>query len=332
MAFNIGVNARPEDFDFYGMTPGVGPKFNRLQGTGQVDQNALAMLQGLDRQNSNPFFDAFRQGYTLTPSATFGQVQAGGGATAGGDTGGITSGWADMGHTYRPQDFLAGRSTNFGDSPTSRFDDGMEMVNWYDNRGKNTYTDVINDPANLGKFTAGDLGLIVSGLGAMGGLAMLPGGALSGVFGSGGGVGSGAGFVGEGAASGIGAWDAALAGATPGQLGAVGSGAGFIGEGVSSGVPGWDSALSGAASGGATTTTGLGKLLGSIGGLKDWAPVLGAVLGGVAGSKGQEQSQTTTRELPEYLRGPVTGRNGLLSSADRLMQHQLYGTPMGLLK
>lgn len=306
----IGVNSRPQDFNFYGITPGEGPKFNRLQGTGQVDQNVLRMIQGFDPVNSNPFFDAYRQGFTLTPQDTFGQIVAGGGATAGGDTGGITSGWADMGSSYRPQDYLAGRSTNFGDGPQSRFDDGMEMVNWYDSKGTNKYTDVINDPANLGKFTAGDLMTIVGGLGAMGGLAMLPGGALSGAFGSGaGGVGSGAGFVGEGAASGIGAWDAALGGSMLEGAGAAGAGA---------------------AAGGASG--GLSSLLGGLGSAKSWLPVAATVLGGLAGSQGKKESVTQSKELPPYLVGPVTGKNGLLSSADRLMQSQLYGTPMGLLK
>lgn len=339
----IGVNKRPEDFNFYGMTPGEGSKFQRLQGTGQVDNSILGVVGGLNDGN-NAYFQAMRNGLTLAPNSAFTQDYSNfnGGAADGQAGVGVTPNeFSWFGRTINPSDYLLGRSTNFGDGPNSRFDDGLEMVNWYDNKGKNKYTDVINDPANMGKFTGGDLGLILSGLAAMGGLAMLPGGALSGAFGSG--VGSGAGGIGA-AAGDAGAMYAGLDGAA----GVAGLGGGATVSGVGSalggleglagaagviGAPVASTAGLAAAGGGLSSLASLLPSLGGSGGLSSWLPLVSTVVGGLAGSKGTNKSVTETRELPEYLRGPVTGKNGLLSSADQLMQYQMRGTPMrGLLK
>jgi hypothetical protein len=330
MAMTIGVNKRPQGFDFASLVPGMGPHFQRLQGTGQVDQGMAQTIGGM-----RTGIDALASGMPLYDSASFNSAEVGRPSS---QPIGLWYGYAGNNQEDNAAQNVWNLTNNanldrnaylYGRPDASRVEDGLSRTDYFDAKGKHKYTDVLNDPGTVGAFTPGDLGLIASGLGAMAGVYGIGNLLSSGIANA---ATSGAGFVGEGAASGIPGWDAALAGATPGELGAVGTGAGFIGEGAASGIPGWDAAIGGATAGEVGAGGGLSGLLGGLGGAKSWLPVAATVLGGLAGSKGQQQSQTQTRELPPYLQGPVTGKNGLLSSADRLMQHQLYGTPMGLLK
>jgi hypothetical protein len=216
---------------------------------------------------------------------------------------------------------------------------------------------------NRMSYTDGDKGF--QKMGVMSALAMLGLGAAGGLFGgaAGGLGGSGAGFVGEGAASGIGAWDGALAGASSGSaaLGGAGAAGGAIDLGGGLGM-GADGAITGATPGAASGLTNAGIMesvgagAGSAGagagtGLKNLlgkelfsVPGLGGVtgsnllqlavplLGALGGSQGTQNTQTQTRELPDYLKGPVAGPGGLIDQAGGLMNQQLNGsTPPGLL-
>lgn len=171
-----------------------------------------------------------------------------------------------------------------------------------------------------------------------------------------------------GTAGAAGANAAAAGGAGFGTVGATGGDGAFLGEGVQSGVGAWDGAAGGAAGGygtvplqgvGAPTSpgygsTGGGSMFGSGGGSSGGMfggsvniPGLGSVatsdimkialplLGAMGGSKGQEQTTTTTKELPEWLKGPVYGPGGLIPQSQWLMNQQLNNPGMlnqGLLR
>jgi hypothetical protein len=150
---------------------------------------------------------------------------------------------------------------------------------------------------------------------------------------------------------------------------AVSGNGAFLGEGVQSGVPAWDGAAgagagapvagsggsvgSGGAVGSASTPnpvtgtpppanpnsigwSGLFNGQGINGGLQAFMPSADAmqyalpILGALSGSKGQEVTKTETKELPDFLREPVAGQNGLVPNAQWLMQQQLQNP--GLLK
>lgn len=154
--------------------------------------------------------------------------------------------------------------------------------------------------------------------------------AMMGAGGATGATGGAGGFVGEGAASGVGAWDGALAGASPGSAAAgVGGAGGFIGEGAASGIPAWDAAGAAAGAGGAGAAAGgAGSLLSGLGGK---ALGLGATaLGALAGSQGtgeQTQEKRMDPRLDQYVYGDLLPQaKGLL--AQQMPLAQQYGNQM----
>jgi hypothetical protein len=182
------------------------------------------------------------------------------------------------------------------------------MNNTYDTQGNFTGQYETADPKEGEWFDQLVLGTIaaMAGGAALGGLGGGAGASTGGANGA---------FLGEGAASGIGAWDGAMAGA--GGAGA-GGGIGTMGTldllPTTMGqyeLPGLMSTVGGAGAGGATSGL-LGKALG----------VGSTLLGGLAGSQGQESSQTTQRDIPEWLKPYITGANGILPAAQSLLQQQ----------
>jgi hypothetical protein len=397
MAMTIGVNKRPQGFDFASLIPGMGPHFQRLQGTGQVDQGMAQTIGGM-----RTGIDALASGMPLYDSASFNSAEVGRPSS---QPIGLWYGYAGNNQEDNAAQNVWNLTNNanldrnaylYGRPDSSRIEDGLSRTDYFDAKGAHKYTDVLNDPTTVGKMTSGDIGLIASGLAAMGGLALL--GPMLAAGGAAGGVGGGAAASGAGAGAGAGAGGGSLLSGTleplAGSVFEVGLGNTAAGVG-GAGFGGATGALGAGATGGLaalpygstlTTTAGLESILGGLGGAPglasgigtgvgnavsggaggssaggsgaggaggsggsggmfsgsgveipgfgnmSWGQIGSTLLGSLAGSKGQQQSQTQTRELPPYLQGPVTGKNGLLSSADRLMQHQLYGTPMGLLK
>lgn len=160
--------------------------------------------------------------------------------------------------------------------------------------------------------------------------------------------------------------NAALAGAAgAGSASTAGGSGAFLGEGVESGVAAWDGAAGGAAGGygtvplagtaaptapgaGAPATSAVsagGSTAGSSGGLSSSlgaelfsVPGIGSVstadllklgmtaYGAYSGSQGQEVTTTSTKELPEWLQGPVYGQGGVIPQSQWLMNQQLGGT------
>lgn len=189
------------------------------------------------------------------------------------------------------------------------------------------------------------LGTLLPALALMGGVyglgSMLGGGAASGAAGAGG-------FAGDATAAGYGGLDAASAstmggGASVGggsaAMGAGGTGlggleAGFLGDATAAGYGGLDAASAATMGGGASVNGGMalgaggmgstlangltaaGSALAGSGLLGPLATVAGAALG----AKGQESNQTINKELPEYLRGPVTD---LISRGQGLLASQM---------
>ena len=151
------------------------------------------------------------------------------------------------------------------------------------------------------------MGALVGGGLAMGG---------PGAFGFGGAGGAGAGGMTNGAFLGEAPWTATGGGALDfggtsamgagaggaGAGGGIGGGAGngaFLGEGVASGVPAWDAAATKAGlslSGGGLLDGISGKALG----------IGASLLGGALGSQGQQAEQSSTRDIPEWLKPYVT--------------------------
>jgi hypothetical protein len=160
-------------------------------------------------------------------------------------------------------------------------------------------------------------------------------------------AGLGAGGLGSMGSAGLGG-----AGAVGGGLG-TGNGA-FLGEGIQSGIPAWDGAAGGAAGGfgtvplsgvGAPTAPGIGAPGGAAGGSSGLKGMLGQelfsipglggvtgsnllqiatpLLGALSGSQGQEVTQTQTKELPEWLQGPVYGPGGVIPQSQWLMGQQM---------
>jgi hypothetical protein len=115
-------------------------------------------------------------------------------------------------------------------------------------------------------------------------------------------------------------------GGVGGMMGAEGLGAaGGGGAILSGGAPAGFAGAGGAAAGGGAAASGGGSLLsglGSIGG-SDLLKYGSMLAGAVSGGQGQQQSQTTTRELPDYLKEPVAG--GLIPQVNWLMGQQMNG-------
>jgi hypothetical protein len=89
------------------------------------------------------------------------------------------------------------------------------------------------------------------------------------------------------------------AGAGAGSIGGASGNGAFLGEGVASGVPAWDAAATKA---GLSLTGG-----GLLDGISGKALGIGAsLLGGALGSQGQQAEQSSTRDIPEWLKPYVT--------------------------
>lgn len=154
------------------------------------------------------------------------------------------------------------------------------------------------------------------------------------------------------ASSGTGLWGAGAAG-LGGAAGAAGA-AGAYGAGSSAGMQGLagsNAAFNGAMAGGsglagvggaAGGAAGAGGLLSSLGSGSNLLGIGSTLLGAAAGAKGQEQSSSTTRDIPEWLKPYITGNNGLLSqtqqqltssrSPERMAQwDQIRNTGLGLM-
>jgi hypothetical protein len=175
--------------------------------------------------------------------------------------------------------------------------------------------------------------------------------------------------VNAGTAGAAGANAAAAGAGGVGAVGATGGDGAFLGEGVQSGVGAWDGAAGGAAGGygtvplqgvgapsyGSGATGSTGGMFGGGGGSSTGGmfggsvniPGIGSVatsdimkyalplLGALGGSQGQEQTTTSTKELPEWLQGPVYGNGGLIPQSQWLMNQQLTNPGMlnkGLLR
>jgi hypothetical protein len=99
----------------------------------------------------------------------------------------------------------------------------------------------------------------------------------------------------------------------------------------------------GSTAAGTAASTAASTAAGSGGGLLGKALGIGStLLGAAAGAKGQEQSSTTARDIPEWLKPYITGQGGLLSqtqqqlaasrSPERMAQwDQMRNVSMGLL-
>lgn len=351
-------------YDLSTMTPGQGPVFQTIEGSGKVDPNALNWLKQFVRTDAwSPELAANAMGVTLPNSYAMVKHDD-------------PNAWLGRGVTTDANDGAAGSNLLYEHSSpgfdakkydyvredASRVNDGLYSRDYFDAGGKHTKSEIMNDPASLGKFTSGDLGMVLGGLGAIGGVYALPmllgggaaagGGASFGVVDQGlvgagldgvslgGGAGSGA-FLGEGVSSGIPAWDGSLSGAgswsSAGGL-VPGNGPGWsgltpepppanpgMGSGSGATAGGGTTASGGAASGG----SGMSGTAFSLPGIGDvsWLDLLkvgGGLAGALAGAKGSDQSVTTTKELPDYLKEPVAGNGGLIPNVSWLMNQQLH--------
>jgi hypothetical protein len=154
-------------------------------------------------------------------------------------------------------------------------------------------------------------------LAAAGGMAMLPGGAFGGMPGApAGGPDFSMGFTDGGTAGG-----ALDVGYASGGL-TTGNGAGVLGAGGASGgsgAAGAVGAVGGGGSGGGGLLSQIGGALGG-GGSNNLLGIGATLLGGALGGKGQEQSATQTRDIPEWLKPYVMKGLGYGSSLlDRQM-------------
>lgn len=185
---------------------------------------------------------------------------------------------------------------------------------------------------------------VASGIGAEGGGAAAAGGGAAGSYGSGASGADMSAFYGDygstggtyGGASGV----TDLGGGV--SMGADGSitstGAGSVTGTPPPANPYYGSATSAAGTGGSGST-----LSGMMGQSAFTAPGIGSVsygdllklgmtaYGAYSGSQGQEQTTTSTKELPEWLQGPVYGQGGVVPASQSLMNQQLYGQSPGLL-
>jgi hypothetical protein len=188
-----------------------------------------------------------------------------------------------------------------------------QMFDMYDRTGKYVGG---NLPMSMGDDQFNKTGALIAAMVASAGLA---GAAL----GPAAGAGAGGGAAGAG---GAGAMGVEGIGGVGGMMGAEGLGAaGGGGAILSGGAPAGFAGAGGAAAGGGAAASGGGSLLsglGSIGG-SDLLKYGSMLAGAVSGGQGQQQSQTTTRELPDYLKEPVAG--GLIPQVNWLMNDQMNG-------
>lgn len=207
----------------------------------------------------------------------------------------------------------------------------------YDLKGNGGYSHPI---LNGGSFNMGDFKDLQQAVATM---AVM--------YGLGAGMGAlGAGSAGGGAAgAGLGAEvDPMMYGGTGASTWGAGSTAGAVGGAGVTGLPGGTEAdlmYGGGADGGATLGGGAGagtaatSAIPSASGVASSASSLipsgvssllgpaASILGAVAGSQGQKQTTTQTRDIPEWLKPYVTGQGGLLDSTNSLMRQQMGYVP-----
>lgn len=124
-------------------------------------------------------------------------------------------------------------------------------------------------------------------------------------------------YAGSGAGTGVGG-GVTTAGVTGGAGLGTGSGA-FLGEGMASGVPAWDAAATKAGLS-LATTPGAASILSQLGPYAKYALPL---LGGLLGSQKQTATQTSTKDIPEWLKPYILGAGGLLDSTQNIMKRQM---------
>ena len=154
--------------------------------------------------------------------------------------------------------------------------------------GGGMFGDIIRNPAlGIGTILAMPFLAGAAGLGAG-----------AGAGGGAGTVGGSGAFLGEApwAATGGGALDfggAAAGGVGAGGVGGAGGSGAFLGEGIASGVPAWDAAATGAG----LTLSGAGSGLSLLDGASKWLGPAATALGALAGSQGQDTSQTSVKSM-----------------------------------
>jgi hypothetical protein len=173
--------------------------------------------------------------------------------------------------------------------------------------------------AGGGGAAAGGTGMTGAGFGDAG---MMYAGADAAAAGS---LGGGASVAGGSALGGTAAMGAGAAGMGGAELG--GSGA-FLGEGAASGIPAWDGAAGSGIAGASspsywdTITKTLGGSGGTGGSMGSNLLGLGSTaLGALGGYQGQDNSASSTRQLPAYLQGPVA--NDLIPRTQGLLAQQM---------
>jgi hypothetical protein len=281
-----------------------------------------------------------------------------------------------LGYDFNPTDFTDPRTQEhqslFNGQGYDQYGQGGNLTN------SGVFTG-IQDSNKAGEFLtalammAAPIAMTVAGAGAAGAAGAGAAGGGAGAAGAGGMV-NGA-FLGEGALSGIGAWDGALAAAGAGGTGAMGAGA----DGLMNGLNGSDIMSDAFVSNGGVGAGGFGGTNGSymsnllsgsgdlgsrvMGGTGAGGTGAGSaastaasaagtgsnllgigstLLGAAAGAKGQEQSSTQTKDIPEWLKPYITGDGGLLSqtqqqlaasrSPERMaMNDQIRNTGLGLM-
>ncbi len=191
-------------------------------------------------------------------------------------------------------DYVAGAPTEYWVSGPGASREAMSPVDVYNPQGQQTgttnYTPATDIEKQLLKY-----GIALAGVGAAGGMF---GGGLGG---------AGAGSTGGAGSAGLGGFNAAvdsqLANAALGSEALAGY----------TGAAGVTPSLGGAA-GGVAGASGGGGLLSSIlpSNLTSLAGVVGPAIGGLLGSKPQEQSQTSTRSIDPRFADAIFGQGGLL--------------------
>jgi hypothetical protein len=205
--------------------------------------------------------------------------------------------WEDVGGTgtgegYSPNTQIAGWTVyDMPEGVRTKEDlNGLPYAN-YDTAGNPTKDGIFTGLKTSGISKLINSGLPVLSLAAPFALSMFPALGAAASFGTNP-VLSGASMTGATQAAGAGG--AALAGGAAGAGGSAAGGSGaFLGEGVASGVPAWDAAATGAG----LTLSGAGSGLSLLDGASKYLGPAATALGALAGSQGQDTSQTSVKSM-----------------------------------
>lgn len=205
--------------------------------------------------------------------------------------------WEDVGGTgtgegYSPNTQIAGWTVyDMPEGVRTKEDlNGLPYAN-YDTAGNPTKDGIFTGLKTSGISKLINSGLPVLSLAAPFALSMFPALGAAASFGTNP-VLSGASMTGATQAAGAGG--AALAGGAAGAGGSAAGGSGaFLGEGIASGVPAWDAAATGAG----LTLSGAGSGLSLLDGASKWLGPAATALGALAGSQGQDTSQTSVKSM-----------------------------------